>query len=232
MRALMMTKKAGWGRWQPWANCVAYYPLENDFNDYSWHGYNLTNNWIVLGTSADWYQWAYLESWHYAYTTDFDLPHLWNRTIAFWTGCQTLVQWSWTIAIFLSFYPYTNVSDWIGYSTFNYSTWWLGNLWWQEMWKWSADQPIDIGSIVDANNMHSYVMTIDVDNSEFKFYKDAVLVSSSTVGSQNLRSSGFTVWSNQSTAAERNANGYVRQVVIDNSVWTAQDVLDYHNWTA
>jgi hypothetical protein len=34
--------------WKPWANTLAYYPLETDTKDYSWNNRNLTNSWITF----------------------------------------------------------------------------------------------------------------------------------------------------------------------------------------
>jgi hypothetical protein len=31
-------------KWKPTSSTVAYYPLSDDYNDYSGNGYNLTNN--------------------------------------------------------------------------------------------------------------------------------------------------------------------------------------------
>jgi len=43
----------GWG-WQPWANCVAYYPFDTDTNDAEWTTtFTVTRSWIALAQIWD-----------------------------------------------------------------------------------------------------------------------------------------------------------------------------------
>lgn len=40
--------------WSPWTNTKAYRPLKDDFNDYSWHWYNLAQTWTITLTTLNW----------------------------------------------------------------------------------------------------------------------------------------------------------------------------------
>lgn len=218
--------------WQPSSTCVAYYKLEDDFLDYSWNGYDLTNNWIVLGTSADGYKGGQLWPNMYATTSafDFSLTQSSPRTIAFRTGCNTMMTGSWTTTILLSYVTVNDVNSWLWYTTYNYQTRWLWNIWSQEAGWMPTQQPIDIWvNFIDNNVMHSYVFVTN--SAGFTAYKDGVQVYTwSSTWSKNASCAWFRIGANQS-ATGRYSNWYIRQVVIDNSVWTAQDVSDYHNWT-
>ena len=64
--------------WKPWANTIAYYPLETDTNDYSWNGRNLTNSWITFS----WWFWNF--NWNsYWYINNGSLLQ-WTYTVNFW----------------------------------------------------------------------------------------------------------------------------------------------------
>lgn len=222
--------------WTPPATCVAYYKLEDDFLDYSWNGYDLTNSWIVLGTTSDGYKAWQLGVNKFAYTTafNFQLTNSTPRTIAFWEWCSSITAGSWSMAAILRNYNGNqNFCFWA--TTYNYSTWGLWNPRFQSTWwQTSSTQPLDYNmSLIDANQMHSYVFAVD--SNWASWYKDWALVW--TWASGYLIESGvgtwFSIWASvSSSTASRNLNGYIRQVVIDASKRTAQDVLDYHNWTA
>lgn len=221
-----------WWGWTPSNTCVAYYKLEDDFNDYSWNGYNLTNSWIVLGTTSDGYKAWQLGVNKYAYTTAFDfrLTNSTPRTIAFWEWCSSITAGSWSMASIMK--PYTswqNACLWA--ITYVYSTlWWMWDPRFQDSW-WLTDiQPRDYNmSLIDANQMHSYVFAID--SNWGSWYKDGVLIGSAA-SAYSGTDTWFVIGNNKSTDPSRNLDGYIRQVVIDASKRTAQDVLDYHNWTA
>lgn len=219
---------------QPWANCVAYYPLEDDFNDYSWNGYNLTNSWLVLGTTSDWYKWAYIGTGNHADTNGFNYPYTWNWqttwTIAFWLWCNTLTEGSWSIAILSEWATNNNANAWIWYTTYDYPDWWLWYFWIWDTFSWSTMRPLDWVNMMDANNMHSYVITIN--STTFSMYKDWVLAVSAWISwAWYTTGTWFRIW-NESTDVSQCIQWYVRHFVYDTSVWTLSDVQAYHNWTA
>lgn len=221
----------GW--WTPSATCVAYYKLEDDFLDYSWNWYDLTNSWMVLGTTSDGYKAWQLGIAKFAYTTAFDfwLTNTTPRTIAFWEGCSSITVGSWSMASILKYYT-ADANSCLWVTTYDYSTWGLGNPRWQNIGWRAYIQPRDYNmSFVDANNMHSYVFAID--SNWASWYKDGVLVGTDASIYETGNNTWFVIWNNVSTTdPSRNVDGYIRQVVIDAWLWTAQDVLDYHNWTA
>ena len=217
--------------WTPSATCVAYYPLEDDFKDYSWHGYDLTNSWMVLGTTSDGYKAGQLGVNKYAYTTAFDfiLTNSTPRTIAFWEWCSSITIGSWSMASILKGYTSQDAFC-LWATTYDYPTWGLGNPRWQNIGWRATIQPVDYNmSLIDANQMHSYVFAVD--SSWASWYKDGVLIGTSS-SDYNANASWFCIWNNQNSDASRNLDWYIRQVVIDTSKWTLSDVQAYHNWTA
>ena len=69
-------------KWHPWANTIAYYPLKEDTNDYSWNSRNLTNSWATFWT----YQWISCVYWT-ARAQWINTPSLnWVKTISLWTN--------------------------------------------------------------------------------------------------------------------------------------------------
>jgi hypothetical protein len=223
-------RPSGW--WTPPATCVAYYPLEDDFLDYSWNGYDLTNSWIVLGTTTDGYKAWQLGVNKFAYTTafNFQLTNSTPRTIAFWEWCSSITAGSWSMAaIMKSYTSWQNACFWA--ITYVYSTlWWMWDPRFQDSWWSSTTQPIDYNmSLIDANQMHSYVFAVD--SSWASWYKDGVLIGSATANYSGTYT-WFVIGNNKSTDPSRNLDWYIRQVVIDAWLRTAQDVLNYHNWTA
>ena len=70
-----------WG-WQPWADTIVYYPLDNvdTVNNLwtLWSSYNLMNNWVTFSN-----QWWYF-NWSSYLNTNINLPNASQYTIAFW----------------------------------------------------------------------------------------------------------------------------------------------------
>ena len=92
-------------------------------------------------------------------------------------------------------------------------------------------QPIDYWvTRIDASHMHSFVITAK--SWEFKIYKDWVLEFSTTSTSTWTPAPYCIIWCWWSSDQSRNMDWYIRQVVVDSSIWTADDVLAYHNWTS
>lgn len=71
-----------WGGWQPWANTVAYYPLDTDFTDWSWNSRDLTNTWATI-TTQGWVACAYFDGSSYADYNGYSLSNT-GRTILWW----------------------------------------------------------------------------------------------------------------------------------------------------
>jgi hypothetical protein len=94
--AIFNTVYGGEKKWKPWANTIAYYPLNSTttVNDMSGNNRNLTNNWATFGT----YQWISCVYWN-ANMQRLTTPSLGQvKTISFWTN------WSWVEASTWSLY--------------------------------------------------------------------------------------------------------------------------------
>ena len=78
--------KGWWGWWKPWANTLAYYPLENDTNDATWKtsfSWTLVKNWI-------WYKATALSSFDYWEVASF---------LNFWVCVNAYPSWNKVICI-------------------------------------------------------------------------------------------------------------------------------------
>lgn len=210
---------SGW--WQPWANTIAYYPLDatNQLNDMSWNGYTLTNNaWYTFGT----YWWVSCVSmtWNYdnSYLNSSSVP-VWNtRTALAWIYCtraQAANQWV--------------VCTWTNYST---------DIIW--MWVWNSKGCVSDRYTADTywttniiNAWHLIALTW-VSGSWIKLYIDGVL---ETTSPNYTRSSwtGFTIGSKTYTSGgspwSEPYKGYISEVIFENKEWSAQEMSDYYNQT-
>ena len=88
-------KFAGGGGWrQPWANTIAYYPLESNTNDATWT-YNLTNSWITFGVLW-WVTCANFDgSSSLASNNNFHSYWTWDCTVSVWWCPTSNSQWVW-----------------------------------------------------------------------------------------------------------------------------------------
>ena len=75
----------------PWANTVGYYPLNTDFDDYSWNSRNLTNTnatITTLGGVSCAYYWGNAYSTYTGYSLIRDA-----RTTSVWMNPSDLTDW-------------------------------------------------------------------------------------------------------------------------------------------
>jgi hypothetical protein len=86
----------GWW-WQPWANTIAYYPLETDTNDYSWNGYNLTPSNITYTTLSSWLKVATFNGSNSKAQTFSFYSAWWDFTVSMWIYGDWL---TWTLREF------------------------------------------------------------------------------------------------------------------------------------
>ena len=232
MRALLMTaKKKGW--WQPWANTIAYYPLETDTNDYSWNGRDGTNNWV---TFSNWL-WvfngsSYVSLWTWSWTNIQT-----NMTISVWFKWN----WSWSkdnIIIAKAKYYMPNHSSWYYIITIhevdNYLCWWYYS--WSDYnihpmnfrdtsW-WSPT----IWPTTQANKWYNVVITND--GTTKKAYVDGVLYATENISSTTSTVSIDTrIWSAEKYNYDSYFNWNISAVIFEDKIRTAQEVLDYYNAT-
>ena len=211
-------------QWKPWANTIAYYPLNWDANDYSWNSRNLTNNGVTFNTSlASWQKVAYF-SWS---STNLSLI---GQNIS--TSAITLSMWlnksrNSNEEIFMEILG-ANVNDFIIQSTnSNIGNMWLS--WW-----------------IDSNNNSSLWYNNTGISNWTRRHIVAVLDSNWCRLYQNWQKLSLTYsrWS-ESLALWTRAftqfylwwrswvfwQWYISEAIYENKARTAQEISDYYNQT-
>lgn len=199
----------GWG-WQPWANTVAYYPLNSTYNftDQSWNWYDLTVSDAVITTLNGISCASY--TWGRAYNSS--APVGTQRTQSAWI----YNPWSsWVIVgtwedqeSFYAIMLYLNSSR-ISVSDFHQ--------WWAE---WT----------IPTQNAWHHVLTT-ADNSALKVYMDWTLIASWT-HDRTDSSTWISAWGKPFANAFPDVyTGYLSNVIVENVVRTDQEVADYYDLT-
>lgn len=229
------------GGWKPWANTIAYYPLESDANDYSWNNINPT----AVGSAITFWtdstgKWCAVFS---ANSNSYIGYWTWWSAFNFWTSGCTIAFWLWDLT--------NNTSTGSG----SYSNWiltgqvWGANAVWVYIAATSHVSGVSKGSlyfgssgytpnwitstsIFDTTGMHSYVLATNT-NWTYNFYIDWALYKTSSYTASSLAWNncymGYDAWD---TNTLRHLVWNLRNVVFENVEWSAQDVLNYHNATA
>ena len=221
MPILNMIYWATWwgGWWKPWANTIAYYPLDTDFNDASWNGYNLTNSWGTI-TTSDWVACAYF-SWSSNVMASASISvTTQDSTFAFWMkkmrhtnnerfihrtndNIEQAIAWRWT-QWQLNFINWQNWWRSNGYNS-NTPEWqWIFvvGTWWSS---WNKAYLNWVEQTLSYLNGNASSTALSVT------YSDIVL--------------GNNRWWSQPWQC------YLSNVIIENKVWTADEVSEYYNLT-
>lgn len=204
--------------WTPWANTIAYYPLNGNALDYSWNWYN--------GTRQYW--------WHYATGIDWKLCWDFSRTYAEYlsSSCSTQPR---TVMWFMKRCDlYATQRD-------RRQIIWQTSNWWTNGWcfkskptaynsatiqwlftKRNPEQNYTDTSMVDLN-WHHFALTSD--NSNTYLYFDGVLKKTYS-GSLATSGSGLKIWKSWANT-DYELNAYMQYIILESSQWTQQDIQDY-----
>lgn len=210
-----------WWWWTPWANTVGYRPLDatNRLNDLSWNGYNLLDN---AGYTFWTYQWVSCVSMSWANNNS----HLNNTYVPFWNN-RTALAWIYCTRT-------QSADQGVVCIGTDYNTQIVG-MWVQSGKGYVTDRKTaDTAWTTNIMNAWHLIALTRTSGSWIKLYIDWVLEATSpsytrssgtwlTIGSKTF-SSGASPW----TEAYQ---GYISNVIFENVVWTAQEVLDYYNDT-
>jgi hypothetical protein len=195
---------------QPWANTIAYYPLNSicNFTDQSWNGYDLTTSNATI-TTLNWISCA-----------SYSNGRAYNSTPSVWSQ-RTLSA---------RFYNCTNwvmVGTWADQNTFQCIM--LAKASWQTI------QISDFHSIwfvswnISSNTRHHAVAVANWAN--MYIYVDWVLASSWT-HSRTDSSTWISAWGKPFLDSNPDQySWYLSNVIIESAAWSAQDVADYYNLT-
>ena len=203
--------------WQPWVNTIAYYPLTSTstVNDMSGNWNHWTMNWTITFGSALW--WVDCWSFPWNNSTYINVPNssdfaTTTITYSFWIASSQRTGNRWIIYK----WPFTWVA-WTYYIT-NYQNFWV-----------SINGVATYTTIFDSDNQWVYVV-VSYDGSTIKIYKNWVLdTSASNSYDISLDTNPLKIWAYWSSSYC--FYGYMSELIIENKVWTAQEIANNYNRT-
>lgn len=199
--------------WKPWANTIAYYPLESDANDYSWNGYD----WVAVDVT-----YTTLSSWKNVWT--------FNGSTSKIDVVSSLVTWS---PFTLNIWAYKNTNDFVCvFSNENHNTWagiyvdYYNQVSKFRFSTWAANASINVSwsNGVWYNRVFTYDWTTAI------VYKDWTVANSSAFVDQVLWWNGTAIWYN-SWVNWRNWLWYLSEIILEDKARTAQEIQDYYDQT-
>ena len=190
--------------WKPWANTVAYYPLNSTdtYYDKSWNNYNLTPYWTPSYTST------------YVDLTSgcLKIPNLTYSTctVSFW--CKR----NWT-QISRALVDMASSDTFIRF--------WYGTSWYINFQKslpsWSWEQ-----NLVYDTNRHLYTVTNDSTGC-IVYLDGSYKYTLASFGTQT--SAWSSIWTGWNGTSTKNPNIYVSNFIIENKARTADEISEYYN---
>jgi len=197
--------------WQPWANTLAYYPLTQDANDYSWNNYNITTSWASSYTTDG----ALLpNSNHAGLLVPFSIDTSNNYTFSFW--CNPL------------YHP--SIDDMRGIDCTESTSNRLISLW-DDMYIikhwWGSSNSTKFWTDWSYTTNTRYYVTYTIDNWTVKTYLNWVQLWTKTWVSWHTCALRF--WQEWNMWADRHWYWYMKDIIIENKVWTADEILNYFN---
>lgn len=205
-------------KWSPWKNTVAYFPLTENFVDKITWDWPTSASWDISLVTKDWIKCAYGGGWTVEYLYN-------NRNWSTWNDVLTWHMWC-----NKSTYTHerqTIISTW--YSTANRckSMWFHYN----QFWTWSRDNDTyHFDALLNQRALYTWTF----DGSTTKAYLNWVLKNSKamtySVDSNNY-SCLFSQCAQSGVNTTQSLEGYVSNIIMENKVWTAEEIAGYYNST-
>lgn len=211
--------------WAPWANTIAWFPMDSDLLDHSGNNFSVTTYgnvsiWTAWGVSAGYFwgiwelsgSFTYNNTWltvmGYAYKTanpNNDNASMfgfawWNMG---WPLCQAL-YWN---------------TNWDSH---------ISNKPWVALFDWNT-QANQTAVSMNNNEWVHFAMTLDKDTKELKLYTNWVLSEQYTT--QESLSSINYLWMSRANWIDRSWIGYFSNVIFEDKLWTSTEISDYFNQT-
>lgn len=205
-----------WGGWQPGANTVAYYPLNWDTLDHSGNGYDMSTRigTITYGTLTSWTQY-WIFNWNTILSTT-------NKATVSTGTISAYVYYNGEGLIFMDNVNTNGSNDYV--SVFL-------KAWWEYYCIYSP--AIDIPKTTSPSSWWN-LLTLTQDWNNLIFYINGVktqeLSTSTFLHSKNWNQRCIW-WLARWTQYYDKLNWYVSNIIIENKVRTAQEILDYYNQT-
>lgn len=204
-----------WYSWKPNSNTVVYRPLKEDFKDYSWNWYDLTSNGTITLTTLNWAKCS-KSSWGSAYLQSTTVP------LPSWSSARTIsmryaeVTSSSTHYMFMYGEATSPKLFWLNTSSWNFRFNYGWNLW--------------TSYYVTLNQWALY--TITWWSWTLKIYVNGNQELSTTSYSLNTTAVSSTYTCrlfNRNNNTSYPSTWYLSDVIVENKVWSASEILDYYN---
>lgn len=217
-----------WYWWAPWSNTIAYYPLTSSttVNDMSGNNRNLTNNWWITFWTNWWIDcasfsssnniWLTLSSTWLTWNPIFTLSAFINRKWYTTQISKSQVFMIWPVnSSAADVWVAINWDNWAN-NEYQYWSWWVSDV---NTWAYNS-----------ANEWELVTFTNDWTNKALYINWTKVKEWSLNI---NITWWNLTIWSFPTayTNTWQRFYWYMSNVIIENKVWTATEVLNYYNLT-
>ena len=213
--------------WKPWANTIAYFPLENNSNEGSWKTVTSSDSSVSYSTLW-WVKCANVSSnWGITCTTSiFDWSSAWTeQTMSFWLYQNAMPSWRSRYAFeferngYYSFYFLSRSNNVYRYEGIS---------------AWST---IDVN--IPSSDIWTWVYFTLVNSSSWKYmYKNGVLIWSWTWSSRprwnrpnNYQEANKILCSRTWPNDGESLNWWLRELIFEKKCRTLQEISDYYNQT-
>lgn len=199
--------------WQPWANTIAYYPLTQDANDYSWNNYNITTSWASSYTTDG----ALLpDSFHAGLLVPFNIDTSNNYTLS--CRCKPLTDKC-----------LNDDMRWIDLTQSTSNR--LITLWqvWQVTQWWGSSAGSDFWTTSSFSIWTRYYITCTINSWTINIYFNWWNTWTKTWVSWHTCALRF--WQEWNMWANRRWYWYMKDIIIEDKVRTSQEISDYYNQT-
>jgi hypothetical protein len=199
--------------WQPWANTVAYYPLDADFNDASWNSRNLTNTNATI-TTLNGVDCAYYNGSSYSTYTWATLPRT-ARTMSVWANGAAIND-----GVIVDIKKYNENNAWALATIFYGNSVLVADL-----------SGVDAGLPCQANTWYHVVATQEWNTVKIYVNWNLVWTESNRPDYSTRTPNGWALWSQFNGFHNSALNWHLSKVILEDKVRTAQEIADYYDQT-
>lgn len=209
--------------WQPWANTIAYFPLDSDLLDHSGNSFSVTTYGTVSIWTAGWVSaWDFRSVWELS----------WSVAT---TGSLTVLGYAYKTAN-----PNNDNASMFGFG--GWSMWWpicqalywntnwdshISNKPWVALFDWDT-QANQTAVSMNNNEWVHFAATFDWSTKVVKLYTNWVLSSQYTTSvTDNPNYLGMS----RANWLDRSWIGYLSEVIFESKCWSAQEIADYYDQT-
>ena len=204
----------------PWANTVAYYPLNSTDTTSDMKGtgiaYDLTNVGSVTFWTNQWVDCAAFDGTTNSqlYNSSLSFPAMPSQTVLF----RAYITWTATYVYQTLYHIWLTPQTWKLWAWFKYDTWLCIGCWY---WGYEAIKPWNINWAwhLIANVADWVVGTQYLDGNQYQIVG---------LNLSDVQQSIYVWWEQSWTGR---LTGYMSNLIVENKAWTATEILNYYNQT-